>query len=183
MRQSGWLSQECSIPTRIGLEGIHRPEIRDAVVGPKGFTAPVCQMDFRVRGKFLCCMRSPDGQEFWNGGEHHEIVPHEKIVSSMYFSDSKGNKVEPAHYGIEHEAIDGAYDVITFEDLGNGQTKLTLIGNDPWRAQKRAVNSRPGLRHSIKLRPLLQSWRKRTKKLKCRRSASSTSKIAALRLA
>ena len=75
-------------------------------------------------------MRSPDGQEFWNGGEHHEIVPHEKIVSSMYFSDSKGNKVEPAHYGIEHEAIDGAYDVITFEDLRNGRTKLTFVGNE-----------------------------------------------------
>src|SRR3984885_4226138 len=104
--------------------------------GPKGFTSPFCEMDFRVRGKFLCCMRSPDGQEFWNGGEHHEIVPHEKIVSSMYFSDSKGNKVEPAHYGIEHEAIDGAYDVITFEDLGNGQTKLTLIGNDPMESAK-----------------------------------------------
>jgi uncharacterized protein YndB with AHSA1/START domain len=34
------------------------------------------------------------------------------------------------HYGIEHEAIDGAYDVITFEDLGNGQTKLTFVGNE-----------------------------------------------------
>ena len=63
--------------------------------GPKGFTAPVCKMDFRVGGKFLCCMRSPDGQECWNAGEYHEIVPHEKIVSSMYFSDSEGNKVEP----------------------------------------------------------------------------------------
>jgi hypothetical protein len=48
----------------------------------------------------------------------------------MYFSDPEGNKVEPAQYGIEHEAIDGAYDVITFEDLGNGQTKLTFIGNE-----------------------------------------------------
>jgi uncharacterized protein YndB with AHSA1/START domain len=76
--------------------------------GPKGFTSPVCQMDFCVGGKFLCCMRTPDGQEFWNAGEYHEIVPHEKIVSSMYFSDSNGNKVEPEHYGIEHEAIDGA---------------------------------------------------------------------------
>ena len=25
--------------------------------GPKGFTAPVCEMDFRVGGKFLCCMK------------------------------------------------------------------------------------------------------------------------------
>jgi uncharacterized protein YndB with AHSA1/START domain len=81
-------------------------------------------------------MRAPDGQEFWNGGEYHEIILHEKIVSSMYFSDSKGNKVESAHYGIEHEAIDGAYDVITFEDFGNGQTKLTFIGNEPMESAK-----------------------------------------------
>ena len=98
--------------------------------GPKGFTAPVCNIDFRVGGKFLCCMRAPDGQEFWNGGEYHEIVLHEKIVSSMYFSDSEGNRVEPAHYGIEHEAIADAYDVVTFEDLGSGKTKLTFIGNE-----------------------------------------------------
>jgi uncharacterized protein YndB with AHSA1/START domain len=98
--------------------------------GPKGFTAPFCQMDFRVGGKFLYCMRAPDGQEFWNGGEYHEIVPYEKIVSSMYFSDAKGNKVEPEHYGIEHEAIENVHDVILFEDLGNGQTKLTFIGNE-----------------------------------------------------
>jgi len=97
--------------------------------GPKGFTAPFCQMDFRVGGKFRCCMRSPDGKEFWNAGEYHEIIPHEKIVSSMYFSDPDGNKVEPAHYGIELEAIEDVPDVTLFEDLGNGQTKLTFIGN------------------------------------------------------
>ena len=99
--------------------------------GPKGFTAPFCEMDFRVGGKFLYCMRAPDGQEFWNGGEYHEIVLHEKIVFSMYFSDSKGNKVEPAQLGIEHEAIEGACDVTLFEDLGDGRTKLTHIGNEP----------------------------------------------------
>jgi uncharacterized protein YndB with AHSA1/START domain len=82
------------------------------------------------------CMRAPDGQEFWNAGEYHEIVLHEKIVSSMYFSDPEGNKVEPAQYGIEHEAIDGAHDVITFEDFGNGQTKLTFIGNESMESAK-----------------------------------------------
>ncbi len=98
--------------------------------GPKGFSAPVCKMDFREGGKFLCCMRTPDGQEFWNAGEYHEIVLHEKIVSTMYFSDSNGNKVAPEEYGIEHEAIEGAYDTTLFEDLGNGRTKLTFIGNE-----------------------------------------------------
>jgi uncharacterized protein YndB with AHSA1/START domain len=98
--------------------------------GPKGFTSPFCEMDFRVGGKFRYCMRTPDGQEFWNAGEYHEIVPHEKIVSSMYFADSEGNRVEAAELGIEHEAIEGAYDVTLFEDLGDGQTKLTFIGNE-----------------------------------------------------
>lgn len=99
--------------------------------GPKGFTSPFCRMDFRVGGKFLCCMRTPDGQEFWNAGEYYEIILHEKIVSSMYFSDSKGNKINPAQLGIEHEAIEDAHDVVLFEDIGNGQTKLTFIGNEP----------------------------------------------------
>ena len=98
--------------------------------GPKGFTAPVCKMDFRVGGKFLYCMRSPDGQDFWNAGEYHEIVPCEKIVSSMYFADSDGNPVEAEQLGIEHEAIEGAHDVILFEDIGNGQTRVTFIGNE-----------------------------------------------------
>jgi uncharacterized protein YndB with AHSA1/START domain len=104
--------------------------------GPKGFTAPVCKMDFRVGGKYLICMRSPDGQECWNGGEYHEIVPQEKIVSSMYFADSQGNKIEPAQMGIEHDAIEGAHDVVLFEDLGNGKTKVTFIGNEPMESAK-----------------------------------------------
>jgi len=104
--------------------------------GPKGFTSPVCQMDFRVGGKSLFCMKAPDGQEFWNGVEYHEIVPNEKIVSLMYFADSKGNKVDAADYGIEHEAVEDAYDVTLFEDLGNGKTKLTFIGNEPMESAK-----------------------------------------------
>ncbi|HVT93301.1 MAG TPA: SRPBCC domain-containing protein [Bryobacteraceae bacterium] len=104
--------------------------------GPKGFTTLVCKIDFRVGGKFRYCVRTPEGQEFWNAGEYHEIVQYEKIVSSMYFSDSEGNKIEPEQLGIEHEAIEGAYDVTTFEDLGNGQTKLTFIGNEPMESAK-----------------------------------------------
>jgi len=104
--------------------------------GPKGFSCPACEIDFRVGGKFLYCMRMPDGQEGWNGGEYHEIVLHEKIVYSMYFSDPQGNKIEPEELGIEPESIDGAYDMAIFEDLGNGQTKLTLIGNEPMESAK-----------------------------------------------
>ena len=54
----------------------------------------------------------------------------------MYFSDPKGNKIDPAELGIDHEAIEGAYDVTLFEDLGNGRTKLTFIGNEPLESAK-----------------------------------------------
>jgi uncharacterized protein YndB with AHSA1/START domain len=104
--------------------------------GPTGFSAPVCKMDFRVGGKSLLCMKSPDGQEFWNAVEYIEIVPLEKIVSSMYFADAQGNKIEPETLGIEHEAIEGAYDVTLFEDLGDGKTRLTQIGNEPMESAK-----------------------------------------------
>ena len=54
----------------------------------------------------------------------------------MIREPSKGNRVEPAQYGIEHEAIDHVHDVILFEDIGNGQTKLTFIGNEPMESAK-----------------------------------------------
>ena len=104
--------------------------------GPKGFSCPACRMDVRVGGKTLLCMKTPDGYEGWNAIEYHEIVLHEKIVSSMYFSDSEGNKIDPADLGVEQGAIDGAYDVTLFEDLGNGRTKLTMIGNEPMASAK-----------------------------------------------
>ncbi|KKT75626.1 MAG: hypothetical protein UW70_C0032G0001, partial [Candidatus Peregrinibacteria bacterium GW2011_GWA2_44_7] len=34
--------------------------------GPKNFTAPLCKIDLRVGGKYLFCMRSPEGQDFWS---------------------------------------------------------------------------------------------------------------------
>jgi len=99
--------------------------------GPKEWTVTSCKMDFRAGGKFLICMRGPEGQELANGGEYHEIVLHVKIVFSVYFADSKGNRIEPEQIGIEHEAIEGVPDQVFFEDIGKGQTKVTYIGNEP----------------------------------------------------
>jgi uncharacterized protein YndB with AHSA1/START domain len=117
-------------PRELVWKAFTQPEYVQQWWGPKDFTSPSCRSDFRVGGTFLYCMRAPDGQEGWTGGEFHEIVPHEKIVYSMYFADADGNRVQPEDIGIEHEAIDGAYDEVRFEDLGDGRTRLTLIGNE-----------------------------------------------------
>ena len=134
-----------------------RPEVCDAVVGAERLHSCCLQIDFRVGGKFLCCMRSPGGQEFWNAGEYREIVPYEKIVSSMYFAGAEENKVEPKHYGIGHPVIDDVHDVTLFWYLGNGQPSSRSLAMSPWRTQQGAVSSRVGSRYSIRLRSLSRS--------------------------
>lgn len=124
------LTRVFDAPRDVVWEAWTNPRYAKLWWGPKDFTTPFYEMDFRIGGKFLFCMRAPDGREFWTGGQYHEIVPHEKIVLSLYPTDPQGNKVDPAHYGIDHEAIDGAHDVVLFEDLGSGRTKLTLVGNE-----------------------------------------------------
>ena len=94
------------------------PEIVMQWWGPDGFTSPACKIDFRVGGQYLYCMRTPDGWEGWSGGEYSEIIPHEKIVSILFYADQNG-RVEPA----DKNDVE-VRDVVTFEDLGNGQTKL-----------------------------------------------------------
>src|SRR5580693_3846630 len=64
--------------------------------GPKGFTAPTCKVDLRTGGEFLYCMKGPDGKSYWNKGVFHEIIRPEKITSSLFFADEKGNRVEPS---------------------------------------------------------------------------------------
>ncbi len=96
--------------------------------GPEGFTAPVCEVDFRVGGKVLAAMQSPDfndGKPIWSTGTYKEIVPMERIVSTDSFSDEHGNLVPPSDYGMEGDAPLEMLLTVIFEDLG-GKTKLTL---------------------------------------------------------
>ena len=68
--------------------------------GPKDFTSPACAIDLCVGGKYLACMRSPEGRDYWSTGVYRAIVPKEKIVYTDNFADAKGNvvRVERDHY-------------------------------------------------------------------------------------
>jgi uncharacterized protein YndB with AHSA1/START domain len=97
--------------------------------GPKDFTAPYCKIDFQPGGSFHFCMRSPDGKEYWNTGSYRAIVVPEKIVSTMYFSDSEGNILKPRDYGFADDFPIETIDVVTFNVLGRNKTNLTLRRN------------------------------------------------------
>jgi uncharacterized protein YndB with AHSA1/START domain len=99
--------------------------------GPANFTAPVINIDFRVGGTYLYCMHGAPGpdmpaQDFWSGGTYLEIVPMQKIVASDHFADAKGNVVSPKDFGMPGDWPAEMIVTTTFEDLGNGQTKLIL---------------------------------------------------------
>jgi uncharacterized protein YndB with AHSA1/START domain len=93
--------------------------------GPRGFTSPACEIDLRVGGKYLACMRSPEGQEYWSTGVYREIVPKEKIVYTDSFSDPEGNPVPASHYGMPGDWPSEMIVTVTFEEAG-GRTKVTL---------------------------------------------------------
>lgn len=107
------------------------PEFVKQWWGPKGFTSPVCRIDLRVGGRFTYCMRTPDGQDFYNGGKFLEIIPLERIVRLWYFADADGNRVDPSHYGFPAEDREGNIEEILFEEIGSNQTRLTIRRNDP----------------------------------------------------
>jgi len=110
--------------------------------GPKNFTAPSIKIDFRKGGKFLYCMRAPDGQEYWNGGEFLEVEAPKRIVQVMYFSDALGNKKLPTDIGFGPDFPAEMRDVITFEEAGPLQTKLTLVRSNPLSVSKKYMEDK-----------------------------------------
>lgn len=97
--------------------------------GPRGFTVPaVPQIDFRVGGKYLFAMQSPefnDGRPIWSTGVYREIVPQERIICTDSFADEEGNVVPATHYGMTGDFPLEMLVTVTFEEQ-NGKTKMTL---------------------------------------------------------
>lgn len=93
--------------------------------GPKNFTTPVIEADLRVGGKYLYCMRSPDGKDYWGTGVYREILPMEKLVMTDSFADEQGNVVPASHYGMKGRWPKELLVAVTFTEK-NGKTTMTL---------------------------------------------------------
>lgn len=108
--------------------------------GPKNFTSPACRMDFREGGKYLFCMRSPEGQDFWSTGVYRKIVPLRQIICTDSFADVEGNIVPASYYNMSPDFPLELLVTVTFEEYG-GKTKFTLrhegfpVGEDAGLAQ------------------------------------------------
>jgi uncharacterized protein YndB with AHSA1/START domain len=89
--------------------------------GPKGMSLHACEIDFRVGGRHLFGMRTPDGHDYFTTGVYREIVPLERFVATDSLADEHGNVV-PMGEDVPFETLI----TVELEDLADGKTKLTL---------------------------------------------------------
>ncbi|WP_420488697.1 SRPBCC domain-containing protein [Paenibacillus arenosi] len=94
--------------------------------GPRGWSIPVSNLDFRPGGAWHYCMKCEDrnqgdfyGMESWGKSVYKEIVANEKLVYVDYFSDAEGNV---------SDNMPAVEVTLTFETV-DGKTKLTSIGH------------------------------------------------------
>jgi uncharacterized protein YndB with AHSA1/START domain len=67
-----------------------KPElVRRWMLGPPGWTIPVCEIDLRVGGKYRHVWRHPSQGEFGMNGIYREIAKPERIVVNEHYQDEE----------------------------------------------------------------------------------------------
>ena len=102
------------VPRHVVFEAWTEAERVARWFGPRDFTAPFCEIDFRVGGKYRICMRSPEGEDHWVWGEYQHIGEPERIVFSW-------NRGEDARGPLWSSTVVE----VTFVER-DGQTEFTL---------------------------------------------------------
>ena len=83
-------------------------------------------MEAKVGGKYLNCMRGPDGKDYWSTGVVKELIPEKRLVVTDHFSDAKGNIKNASEHGMPGNWPDEL--LITFDlEEADGVTKLRLL--------------------------------------------------------
>lgn len=70
-------------PRRLVWEAHTNPEhLPHWMLGPEGWTMPVCEIDLRPGGTWHVVWRREDGSEMEMLGVYKEVVPHERLVNT-----------------------------------------------------------------------------------------------------
>jgi uncharacterized protein YndB with AHSA1/START domain len=80
--------------------------------GPRGFTTTSYAMDVRPGGVWRFCMHGPDGVDYQNKITYTEVVEPERIA----YEHGGDKDCEPVNFEV----------IVTFEEHGDGKTKLTM---------------------------------------------------------
>jgi uncharacterized protein YndB with AHSA1/START domain len=82
------ITREFNAPRDLVFRAMHEPAlIRQWLLGPPGWTMPVCDVDLRVGGKFRYVWENADGVRMGMGGVFREVAAPERIVCSQLFDE------------------------------------------------------------------------------------------------
>jgi len=105
--------------------------VRRWLLGPPGWSMPVCEMDVRVGGRFRWRWRNDqDGKEFGFAGTFREVQPPSKLVHTEAY--------DPGSVGGGYPGTD-AIVTVTFADDDGATTVTTLIDFGSKEARDAAV--------------------------------------------
>lgn len=83
------MTRSFDAPRHLVFDALTKPElIRRWLLGPPGWSMPVCEVDLRVGGRYRYVWRNEsEGTEMGMGGTYREIVAPEQLVATERFDD------------------------------------------------------------------------------------------------
>jgi uncharacterized protein YndB with AHSA1/START domain len=76
-------------PRRLVFDALTKPElVKQWLLGPPGWSMPVCEIDLRVGGAYRYVWRHTNGNEMGMGGVYREIAAPERIVATEKFDEA-----------------------------------------------------------------------------------------------
>src|SRR5882762_11877589 len=83
------VERDFNAPRQLVFDAFTKPElVRRWLLGPDGWTMPVCEIELRVGGAYRYVWRHADGKEMGMGGIYREIVPEERLVCTELFDEA-----------------------------------------------------------------------------------------------
>jgi uncharacterized protein YndB with AHSA1/START domain len=77
------ISRTVNAPRRLVFAAYTEPQhVQHWLLGPEGWTMPVCEIDLRPGGTWRYVWRKNDGSEMEMIGEYKEVAPPERLVST-----------------------------------------------------------------------------------------------------
>ncbi|MBB5955130.1 uncharacterized protein YndB with AHSA1/START domain [Saccharothrix tamanrassetensis] len=86
-------------PQRLVFDAFTKPEhIVHWMLGPEGWTMPVCEVDLRVGGRWHMVWRRADGTEMSMTGTYLEVTPHERTVQTEAWGEGWAETVNTTRF-------------------------------------------------------------------------------------
>jgi uncharacterized protein YndB with AHSA1/START domain len=151
------VSRVMHVPAKFIFAAHAKPEHLMRWFGPVGYPVTLCEIDFRVGGKWRMAMTGPDGMQgppF--GGTYLDIVPDQRIAYDNRFEDDKGGDMNLQNAGtmvmtttlLEKNrattiTVSILFGTVAMKDeyLGVGMTEGILSGLDQLEVVARALSA------------------------------------------